>query len=178
MQYRSTIGVRLGALVIFGITVAPSGSPAAVLTAGSNASALSAAFIVNGSSGSLARQAVAAGAAGPAYDKIVSLPSLTKSQSFGLLTLSATAKTVNDTASSAGARNGTIASAASASVGSISGKITSPLGVALTASATKLLSTAKLTKTSAENTPAATASIGGLSISSSVFRVHKKYAGK
>jgi len=178
MTYRSILGAGVGALLALGIVAAPNSALADTLTAGSSASAVSATFSVNASSGSLAPQAVASGKGPAAYDVTKNVPTLSKSQAVSFLTLSATAKTIKDKASSAGVQSGTIASAASASIGSITGKIASPLGTALTATATNLISSAHLTKTATKNTPAGAVSIGGLSIDSALFGVKKTYKGK
>jgi hypothetical protein len=178
MLPRSILALGAGALMALGAVIAPSSGLAAALAAGSSASAVSATFTVNTTAGSLAPQAVASGVGSAAYNKTVSVPSLTKRQAISLLTLVATAKTIKDTASSTGAKGGVIASTASASIDTITGKITTPLGTALTATATKLVSSAGLTKSAAKNTPSSAVSIGSLSINSSVFGVKKSYKGK
>ncbi len=166
-------GITLSTLGTWGV---PNASAAATLTAGSSASAASASFVVNGKAGKLAPQAVASGKAPPNYNKVVSVPTLQKSQTFDILTLSATANNVKDAASST-SQTGAITSVSSASIDSLSGMITTPLGTALTMSGKKLVSSASLAKAT-KNTPAATVSLGSLTISSSAFGINKSYTGK
>lgn len=165
------------ALMALGTLAAPHAGKAATLTAGSSASAVSASFVVNGKTGKLAPQLVASGSGSTAYNSTVSKPSLKASQTFDILTLSATVNNIKDSASSAGAKAGTIASVSGAQIGSFSGTIGSPLGNALTASASKLVSSAGLTKTAATNTATGAATLTNLSIVSSFFGINKSYTG-
>jgi len=154
-------------------------SPAATLTAGSNASAISASFVVNGKAGALAPQALASGSAPPAYSKATSVPSLSKSQQFDILTLTGTGKNIKDTATGTAVTLGKITSKAGASIGSLTGTVGSPLGNVLTITGTKLVSSAGLAKTADKNTPTGTVSIGSLSINAPAFGIsNKSYSGK
>lgn len=165
------------ALAALATLAAPEAAKAATLTAGSSASAVSASFVVNGKSGTLAPQVQAAGSGTKAYSSTVSKPSLKASQTFDILTLSATINSIKDSASSAGPKSGTIASTSGAQIGSLSGTIGSPLGTALTASASKLVSSAGLTKTPTTNTATGAATITNFKITSSLFGVNKSYTG-
>lgn len=173
MQIRSTLGAACLALATLGSLAAP----AATVTAGSSASAVSASLLVNSKSGSLAPQVVASGSAPPAYTKTTKAASLSKSQTVDILTLSGTGNNIKDTVT--GTTSGTVTSKATSSVGSFTAKVDSPIGNALTASATNLVTTASMAKTASGNTPAGSVSIGSLSINAPLFGItNKTYTGK
>ena len=177
MHFRPILTTACVALVALGSVTTTGTLMGATLSAESSASAVSAAFTVNGKSGKLAPQLPASGTGSTAYSKTVTKPSLSANQTFDILTLAAKLNSIKDTASSLGPRSGTIVSSSSAKIGSLSGTIGSPIGTALTASSSELVSSAKLVKATAKNTATGAATITNLSISSAFFGINKTYTG-
>jgi hypothetical protein len=176
MQSRSILAATAVTFVGLGC-LAATDATASTLTASSSASAASASFTVTGKSGTIKPQALASGSGSTGYSKTVSPAKLTPSGTFGILSLSGTVTNISDKASSAGANSGTIASTGSASIGSLSAKINSPLGTALTVTSGKITSSATLTKTATTNTPSTSVSITNFSIVSPFFGINKTFTG-
>lgn len=168
------------------LTVLPGAAKAEVspfttttLSAASNAAIFDATFTIDGAKTSLNNQVFASGKAPPAYNKTTPLASYAKKETFGLLSLNANAGTLASTAKAVSTAGGGLTSSAGASLKTLSAVFSSPLGNALSISATGIASTVSFaaTKTGAPVTKATTA-IGSLNIDGTGLGIGKlQFAG-
>jgi hypothetical protein len=170
-------------LIAVATTLAASSAMAASPTGNSNAAALDFNLSINGVNASLTNQVYATGSAPPNYSVQTPLAKFSKTKTFSLLTLKASATNILDKAAGKSA-NGGLTTTSSSSADTFTATVSSAAGTALTITAVKgatvpsVLSTASFAITSAgKTTSKGTTTFGTVTIAAPLFNINKTISG-